>query len=265
MFETYLSRWDLVRDGAPITTRNNDLLPVLCHDVPAMLKIARVPEETRGAKLMIWWDGDGAARVLKHEDDALLLERALGTHSLTDMARLGQDDDASRIICQVAAKLHAPRPNPPPRLTDLSTWFRQLWPAAQRSGGILARAASIASDLLADQHEIVPLHGDLHHGNVLDFERGWLAIDPKHIVGERAFDFANILRNPDFDLATAPGRLARQAHIVAEAAGIGHRRLLQWTFALAGLSAAWNLDDGHEPVLDLAIAERAERALSELA
>ena len=46
-----------------------------------------------------------------------------------------------------------------------------------------------------------------YYGNVLDFAgagagagagsgSGWLAIDPKHIIGDRAFDFANILCNP---------------------------------------------------------------------
>jgi streptomycin 6-kinase len=36
------------------------------------------------------------------------------------------------------------------------------------------------------------LHGDLHHDNVLDFgRRGWLAIDPHGLFGERGFDYAN--------------------------------------------------------------------------
>lgn len=47
------------------------------------------------------------------------------------------------------------------------------------------------------------LHGDLHHGNVLDFgPLGWLAIDPKGLHGESGFDYANILSNPD--RASAP-------------------------------------------------------------
>ena len=41
---------------------------------------------------MAWWNGDGAARVLAHDEHALLLERATGTVSLVDMARNGGDD-----------------------------------------------------------------------------------------------------------------------------------------------------------------------------
>ena len=264
MFETYLARWNLVRDGDPIVTHSSGLLPVLYRGQPAMLKVAREREEKWGAGLMIWWDGEGAARVLEHDGDATLLERATGKRSLAEMARSGRDDEASRILCEVAAKLHAPRSKAPPELIDLSRWFRELWPAAQRHGGLLARAAATARALLAEPREVLPLHGDIHHENVLDFgARDWRAVDPKRLAGERTFDFANILRNPDIGLATSPGRMARQATVIAEAAALDRTRLLQWTFAFAGLSAAWIMDEGAEPTLDRAVAEIAERELAE--
>lgn len=103
MFEPYLSRWELVPDGEAIVAHSSRLLPVLYRGEKTMLKIAVEAEEKRGGLLMLWWDGDGAARVLEHEDDALLLERATGTRSLEAMARDGRDDEASRIICAVAA------------------------------------------------------------------------------------------------------------------------------------------------------------------
>jgi streptomycin 6-kinase len=37
-----------------------------------------------------------------------------------------------------------------------------------------------------------------------------LAIDPKRLVGERGFDYANIFCNPDRHTATSPQRLSRQ-------------------------------------------------------
>lgn len=264
MFESYLAKWGLVPDGDPIVTRAARLLPVLRRGEPAMLKLSFEEDERLGGAVMEWWDGDGAARVLAREDHALLLERATGLASLSNMARTGQDGEACRILCRTAARLHAPRAKPSSNLTSLAQWFRELAPAASTHGGILSRCAATADRLLRDQREIVVLHGDLHHDNVLDFgDRGWLAIDPKHIEGERGFDFANIFTNPDLadparPVATEPGRFARRLEVVMEAAKLDRLRLLCWILAWTGLSAAWFLSDGDPKAeIDLHIARLA--------
>lgn len=258
MFDTYLDRWSLTRDGDPIATHSSDLLPVRSGDIPAMLKVARNEEERRGAGLMSWWDGNGAARVLAHDGDAILLERAKGRRSLATMAREGKDDEASRIICGVAMTLHTHRGSPPADLVPLSEWYAELSRVAGTNTGIFTQAASTAAELLASAQEQCVLHGDLHHGNVLDFgARGWLAIDPKGLIGERRFDFANIFCNPDFEIATSPGRMNRQINVVAEAARLDPARLLRWVFAYAALSAAWTIGDHGDPTLALMIAHMA--------
>lgn len=158
--------------------------------------------------------------------------------------------------------LHAPRVEPPKGLVPLALWFRELEPAAARHGGILVKAAAAANDLLAAPQGVVVLHGDIHHGNILDFgARGWLAIDPKGLNGERGFDYANIFCNPDHEVATATGRLARQTAIIADASGLERARLLQWVLAYAGLSAAWFLNEGESPELPLAVAAAAAAEL----
>lgn len=127
-----------------------------------------------------------------------------------------------------------------------------------RYGGILHQASAVAKELLAEQQNIVALHGDIHHGNILDFQsHGFLAIDPKRLIGERSFDFANIFCNPDMETATQPGRLMHQLKVVSDSANLDPKRLLKWILAYAGLSAAWSLNDGTSPHLALAIAELA--------
>jgi streptomycin 6-kinase len=260
----WLARWELVPDGETNTTPSGLLLPVRQRGQPAMLKIAREEEERRGGRLMAWWHGDGAARVLAHDDRALLLERATGPRNLAAMVAAGADDEASRILCAVAARLQAPRRGPLPELVPLSRWFEALSPAAGIHGGLLAQADSAARDLLATPREVVTLHGDIHHGNVLDAgARGWVAIDPKGLLGERTFDFVNILRNPDAATALAPGRFDRQVEVLVDAAALDRTRLLKWTLAFAGLSAAWHLADGEAADLDLAVAGFAAAALGD--
>jgi streptomycin 6-kinase len=97
---------------------------------------------------------------------------------------------------------------------------------------------------------------------VLDFgARGWLAIDPKGLHGERGFGYANIFCNPDRDTALVPGRFEQRVNRVVQEAGLGRRRLLQWILAWSGLSAAWILETGETPDVDYDIARLAMAAL----
>ncbi|WP_077526657.1 aminoglycoside phosphotransferase family protein [Metapseudomonas resinovorans] len=265
MFERYLTQWNLQPDGEPIHTPGSDLLPVRFDGLPAMLKVARDSEEKVGAQVMRWWDGEGAAKVFRLEGDALLMERATGPGSLMRMALDGQDDEASRIACATIARLHAPRLARAPELVPLEEWFRSLWPAARQRGGLFAEAAGVARELLGSQREVVVLHGDIHHDNVLDFgERGWLAIDPKRVIGDRGYDYANLICNPELPTVVQPVRFARQIEVIAEASGLGRQRLLRWVLAYAGLSAAWFLEDGDaiSAESDLCVARLAVEAFT---
>lgn len=262
MFDDYLKRWQLTGDGEPFVSLNGTLLPVRQQGRPAMLKISQVAEEQAGSRLMAWWEGEGAAPVLAHDGEALLMVRAQGPGALTQMVKDGRDEQATRILCAVAARLHAPRTKPLPALVPLAQWFESLWPCADRHGGLLQHCAMTARELLATPRDVVVLHGDIHHGNVLDFgTAGWLAIDPKGLHGERGFDYANMFCNPDGEQALAPGRFARRVEIVAEACAIDRRRLLQWVLAWTGLSVTWMLEDHQPPGSTLEVAKLAASAL----
>ncbi len=114
MLEPYLRKWGLTPAGELIVTHTSQLLPVLSQGSPAMLKVTDDPDEKHGHLLMRWWAGEGAARVLAYDDGAILLERATGSGSLVALANDGQAAKATRIICDVARQLHAPRKSPPP-------------------------------------------------------------------------------------------------------------------------------------------------------
>lgn len=258
----------LTPDGALVTTRSSWILPVTGDPGPAMLKVARIPDEQAGYRLMSWWAGSGAARVLAASEGVLLLERATGPGSLSRMAREGQDDEACRILCRTAHELHAARDEAAPELHALEDWFQPLFDLAGRHPA-LARSARVARDLMADPRDIRPLHGDLHHDNVLDYaERGWLAIDPHGLIGERGFDFANIFTNPDLSdpvpaVATRPERLDARLEIVSREADLEPRRLLQWIIAWTGLSAAWFIGDADDAgaLIDLEVNALAAACL----
>ncbi len=212
-----------------------------------MLKISSEAEELAGNRLMVWWKGNGAAPVLAHDGEALLMVRAQGSASLAQMATRGHDGDVTRILCATASHLHRPRPEPLPPLVPLTQWFNTLLIAAPAHDRFWGRCSRTAHELLASPRDVTVLHGDIHHGNVLDFgELGWLAIDPKGLYGERAFDYANIFCNPDGESDLAQDNFSRRIELITEIAGIERQRLLQWVLAWTGLSTAWMLEDGSD-------------------
>lgn len=269
MFNRYLRLWGLMPDGEPIITHTSQILPVItiADNVKAMLKLTADADEKIGCELMVWWNGsrngNGSAKVLAHSEGALLLERATGTRTLPAMPKMGQDEKACQIICRVAKQLHMPQKWPPPTLPSLADWFRSLESAAEKYGGIMRDCAEVARKLLANPQDIVVLHGDLHHNNILDFGNSrWLAIDPKGLIGERGFDFANIFTNPDLAdpnaaIATNPKIFAQRLSTISEHAKIDRQRLLMWIIAWCGLSSAWFLESGDHTLITKKVAEMA--------
>lgn len=272
LFNTYLQRWSAQAAGKPFTTATSDLLAVSLtgkfENLPAMIKVTRDLDERIGGQVLQWRHGDGAARVYAcdPESGALLMERATGSKHLLRMALEGEDDAATTCICKTLHQLHSNRPSAPPEnLLPLTDFFRSLAPMAQQEGGLMAECAMVAEELLRDQRERVVLHGDAHHSNILDFDqRGWLAIDPKRVTGERYYDYVNVLCNPDLKTCTDPVRFARQVAVVIDVAGLERQRLLRWVMAHAALSAAWFLEDGlrTQANVELAVAHLAQQALA---
>ncbi|HZZ68598.1 MAG TPA: aminoglycoside phosphotransferase family protein [Phenylobacterium sp.] len=256
----WMARWGLIADGAPFRGPHtgNLLAPVRRGETAAMLKVAFRPEEQLGGAVLAWWNGEGAAPVLACDGEALLMLRGAEDEGLVRMARDGRDGEATAILCAATAALHRPRSTPPPEgLKTLADQFRALRQAAAADARF-APAWAIAAELLAAPRDPVVLHGDIHHRNLLDFgERGWLAIDGWGVVGERAYDYANILRNPDLETALMPGRMAARLAQIAPLAELDPVRLGRWTVAHAFLSAAWCVEDGVDACDALRIAEAA--------
>jgi streptomycin 6-kinase len=238
-------------EGRPWSTPSSHLALVRIRpdDTPAVLKVPLVEEEQLGSRVLSWWSGDGAARVLRlDERGVVLMERARPGTPLLQLARSATppgweaDERATRTLVAVARRLQRQRPaDPPVGLMSLRRWFRELFSWADEVGGFFSRAAAVADDLLEHPQGCRVLHGDLHHENVLWFgeERGWLAIDPKGLLGDPGFDYANLLTNPGREVVLRPGRLERQIDLISGDSGIDRARLLRWTIAWSGLSAAW--------------------------
>ncbi len=248
----YLAAWQLSNPQLLTQTLTSHLYTVAHHNETAVLKLlaAAETEEQRGAMALRYFAGRGAVRLLRYDEGAHLLEYAAGDELVT-LVEHGADETATRIIAQVLQQLHSvPQDAPRTGLVGLDRWFRALFhqAAADRHAGIASiyvRGAALATRLLADPREVRVLHGDIHHRNIRQSARGWLAFDPKGLVGERTYDCANTLCNPVMPaLVHNEARLLTHAAILADTLALALPRVLAFTYAYACLNASWWVRSG---------------------
>lgn len=226
----------------------------------------------RGADYLRWLDGGGAVRLLAESGDCVLLEWA-GDKSLLDHFHALGDASATEIAAETVMRLHALRSAPcPASLRPLHEHFSNLfWRAeADRQEGLRSpyvEGAEIAERLLDTQRDVRPLHGDIHHDNILSSPRGWLAIDPKGLVGDPAFDVANMFCNPfRSETRLSESRAMAMAEIFACTLGRDMETVLSFALAYSRLSTAWNedMDDPKSAQETLAIGRVLAAALAQV-
>src|SRR5207244_1045291 len=101
---------------------------------------------------------------------------------------------------------------------------------------LVEQSKQIYFDLCASQGPVRLLHGDLQHYNVLfDSARGWVAIDPKGVMGEIEYEIGASLRNPNEMFASAE-IVERRIRKYEARLGLNAERALRWAFAQAVLS-----------------------------
>jgi streptomycin 6-kinase len=249
-----LGAWHLSDPRPLAATPTSHLYTVSSGREVAVLKLLTEygSEEQRGALALRHFDGCGAVRLYRSDAHAQLLEYAAGDE-LVSLVEHGDDEGATRIIAGILEQLHGvPQGGPGAGLLPLRDWFRELFRKAEseRALGvesIYVHGADLAARLLADPLDLRVLHGDIHHRNIRRSSRGWLAFDPKGLIGERTYDCANTLCNPfrgqprHDGLVHDEGRLLTAAGILADALEIDRARVLQFTFVYACLSASWAL------------------------
>jgi streptomycin 6-kinase len=210
--------------------------------------------------------GRGTCRLLDAdaEKGMLLLERLQPGNMLSTL----EDDDRTTHIAADVMKSLWECSNDFSRLIttevvttkfiQLKDWFdgfqrlRQLF-----SGGtgplpkrLVETVEALSSDLLSENKNETLLHGDFHHFNVLDSARGWLAIDPKGVIGPRGYELGPFLINPlpDFLNGNSPlVQTQRRISILSEMLGMERERIRAWGLCHAVLSAWWCIE-GNDPV-----------------
>lgn len=211
------------------------------------------PELTTEIAAMRLYDGIGAARLLDADAERgfLLLERLWPG---TPLAEMEDDAAATAIAAEVMRQLWRPVPAEHP-FPHVRQWARSLYTLRERFAGTTGplperwvdMAVRLYDELLASAAAPVVLHADLHHWNILAAERApWLALDPKGVIGEPAYEVGAWLRNPIPRIAQRPDAarvLARRVDQFADLLGFDRQRVIGWGIAQVVLSACWDIEE----------------------
>ena len=241
-------RWGL-RVGEPFVLSYNFVAEAWRENGETVVLKLGVPRDelTREIAAVDFCAGVGMARLLDAdvEAGALLLERLLPGQMLSDVEN---DEVATRIGAEVMGRLFHPISAETP-FKPVEKWadgLLRVEVADPFPQGLVGQARNIFAELFASQGERVLIHGDLHHFNVLSAENDWLAIDPKGMSGERAYEPGAFLRNPmnRIMIADNPAQLLdRRIHIFAEMLDLDYQRIAAYAFAQSVLSAWWLYED----------------------
>ncbi|AXI79663.1 aminoglycoside phosphotransferase family protein [Peterkaempfera bronchialis] len=255
----YLDRWHLTAERIVEPGGQISLVVYVrrADGTPAALKAGLLTVETAEEHAALaHWNGHSAVRMLDADPAhaVLLLERLHGDISLRSLPEAKANLEAASVLQRLWVE---PPPDHPFRtvtayagsLRDLLRTRRDLPVcAAANALPLIDEALETSAALLASEPERFLLHGDFHHGNVLASDRApWLAIDPKPLVGERAYDLAWLANDRMETLLGSPGPEAavrRRLQRLADSVEVDRERLRGWTLFRAVEAGIWSLTVG---------------------
>ncbi|HET8846680.1 MAG TPA: aminoglycoside phosphotransferase family protein [Ktedonobacteraceae bacterium] len=225
---------------------------VRADGTPVILKTCAFSDEfEHGLAALRIFNGQGIARLLEFDEEqkVMLLERLQPGTMLASLVP-EQDEQATSILAGIMRQLWKPAPpeHTFPTVEQLGQGLTQL--RVRYDGGygpfsphLVDEAMDLFATLNASSHEIMLLHGDLQHHNILRSGETWLAIDPKGVVGDPGYEVGASFYNPMPDILEVPDleqMLARRIAQLSEELGMERARIRGWGLAQCVLNA-WNM------------------------
>ena len=193
-----------------------------------------------------FFKGPHAVSVLKYQTGALLLEHTLPGTSLHPFFP-ERDTQSLEIACDLMQQLHhipAPTEGIVPSLAQRVSLLDKNWDIPDN---YLHKARTLKTQLLATAPPSVLLHGDFHHGNILQHGDSWIIIDPQAVMGDPAYEIAIFMCNPLYEFieyTDAASLITKRIALASEKLAIDPARIYGWTFVHSVLAWAWSLEDG---------------------
>jgi streptomycin 6-kinase len=194
------SKWNLrFLNVMPDLTYNFvGLVEVIPTGETATLKIGPTSKNIETEVQWLRCFNQGVPKIYWHDEDyyAFLMERLEPGQSLKALVKAGDDDTATRIICQTIRELQSHQQQQA-EFTHLSELAESLSVLKNRlDNRTVSKAESLFRELTTERTQDVVLHGDLHHDNILSSGSTWKVIDPHGYVGDPVFEVGSMIYNP---------------------------------------------------------------------
>jgi streptomycin 6-kinase len=250
--------WKLNRLKSVDNLSYNYVMAGFQNNVPIILKLNPDGESLRReTKCLREFSGHGAVLVINEKEGAMLLQRAVPGTSLRGYFP-DRDDEAVRIAIGVMQRLHQASIRYKSEFPTIEDWLAILDKDWDIPSEILRKARGLKKELLRTSGKRVLLHGDLHHDNILSNSDEWLAIDPKGVIGEAAFEIAPFIFNPE---KLTPDIIFRRINLFSQLLGLSAERITKWCFVQAVLSWAWDLEDSLDPVHSIIATDLMQKVI----
>ena len=257
-------RWDLT-DITPVQNLSYNFVAVATKSPSPLVRLPQadgntvlklgVPNNELHSEIaaLRYFDGTSTCHLLDADPEKgmMLLERL---QPGTMLSMLEDDERATHIAADVMTRLWRSVPEHRDDFIQLKDWFDGFKRLRKRYNGrtgelpirLVETAEALSQELLTENKDEVLMHGDFHHYNVLESGRGWLAIDPKGVIGPKGYEVGPLLINPidRFLSGSRPKfQTEKRISILSEMLDMERERIRNWGFCHAVLSAWWSLED----------------------
>lgn len=220
------------------------------------------PEQKTELMMLQHYNGRHAVKLIDWDEasGAFLMERILPGTQLRDYENVAE---RSQVRLDLIARLPLPLA-PKHQLPTIETWFDEAFVKFRGSSepnpeflSFIELAEEGFAVLKGHYQEPYLLHGDLHHENILwDAKRGWIAIDPKGVIGPKIMECGRFLQNfiedevpgvaalKDATESQVADVLVERFSVVSEITGFSTKHLSLATYIDQVLSSCWSVNAG---------------------
>lgn len=253
-----VQKWSLYNLKPLVNLTHHYLFSGFQNQKPIILKLGLNFDDLKREALAInAFSSLGMVKLLAETDGALLLEAICPGNSLKSFFP-SKESESIFIASNLMKTLHTakiPEQKIFMHMNESLNILNKKWNIPVL---FLQHARKMRDELYKTSSSDVLLHGDLHHDNILQSGNDWIAIDPKGLIGEPAYETTAFIMNPIPELLHSENSesiISQRILEFANSLNISPKRILDCCFVRTIQSWIWNLEDNLDIIYFAKFAE----------